>query len=206
MKNIILFLFVSISVFAQKSELKNGDLLFINIDCGPMCNAINAVTTGYNNNDFNHMGLVATTNNIDFFVYEAIGEAVVKTPLKAFLKYTKKPVYVGTLKPKYTQLIPKAIAFCESNLGVPYDDDFLYNNGKYYCSELVYDAFKFAYKNKAFFKLFPMTYKEPNSNQFFPVWVDHFKKQNIAIPQGKPGCNPGGMSLDKKIVIKKLQL
>lgn len=206
MKNIILFLLLSISVFAQKSQLKNGDLLFINIDCGPMCNAINAVTNGYNNNDFNHMGLVSTTNNKDFFVYEAIGEAVVKTPLNVFLKYTKSTVYVGTLKPKYTCLIPKAIAFCETNLGVPYDDDFLYNNGKYYCSELVYDAFKFAYKNKAFFKLFPMTYKEPNSNQFFPIWVDHFKKQNINIPEGKPGCNPGGMSLDKKIVIKKIQL
>jgi len=206
MKNILFFLLFSISIFAQKTELKNGDLLFININCGGMCDAINAVTNGYKNNDFNHMGLVVTTNNKDFFVYEAIGSAVVKTPLNNFLAYTKKTVYVGKLKSKYTDLIPKAISFCESQLGVPYDDDFLYDNGKYYCSELIYDAFKFANKNKPFFKLFPMTYKEPKSDNFFPVWTEHFAKRGIEIPEGKPGCNPGGMSLDKKITLKVFQM
>jgi len=202
MKNILFFLLFSISIFAQKTELENGDLLFININCGGMCDAINAVTNGYNNNDFNHMGLVVSTNNKDFFVYEAIGSAVVKTPLKDFLKYTKNTIYVGTLKRKYASLIPKAISFCEEQLGVPYDDDFLYDNGKYYCSEFIYDAFKFANKNKPFFKLFPMTYKEPKSDNFFPVWTAHFAKRGIEIPEGKPGCNPGGMSLDKKITLK----
>lgn len=206
MKNILFFLLFSVSAFAQKTELKNGNLLFININCGGMCDAINAVTNGYKNNDFNHMGLVVTANNKDFFVYEAIGELVVKTPLKDFLAYTKNPVYVGTLKSKHLHLIPKAISFCEEQLGVPYDDVFLYDNGKYYCSELIYDAFKFANKNKPFFKLFPMTYKEPKSDNFFPVWVDHFSKQGIEIPEGKPGCNPGGMSLDKKIKLKVFQM
>ena len=206
MKNILLFLLFSVSVFAQKTELKNGDLLFININCGGMCDAINAVTNGYKNNDFNHMGLVVSTNNKDFFVYEAIGKSVVKTPLNNFLAYTKNMVYVGKLKRKYTDLIPKAISFCESQLGVPYDDDFLYDNGKYYCSELIYDAFKFANKNKPFFKLFPMTYKEPNSDNFFPVWTAHFTKRGMEIPEEKPGCNPGGMSLDKKITLKVFQM
>ncbi len=206
MKNILFFLLFTLSTFAQKTELKNGDLLFININCGEMCNAINAVTNGYKNNDFNHMGLVVTTNNKDFFVYEAIGKSVVKTPLKNFLAYTKSTVYVGTLKRKHLHLIPKVISFCEENLGVPYDDDFLYDNGKYYCSELIYDAFKFANKNKPFFKLFPMTYKEPKSDKFFPVWTEHFAKRRIEIPEGKPGCNPGGMSLDKKITLKVFQM
>lgn len=206
MKNILFFLLISLSVFAQKTELKNGDLLFININCGDMCNAINAVTNGYKNNDFNHMGLVVSTAKNEFYVYEAIGKSVVKTPLKDFLSYTKNTVYVGTLKRKHLYLIPKAISFCEENLGVPYDDDFLYDNGKYYCSELIYDAFKFANKNKPFFKLFPMTYKEPKSDNFFPVWTEHFAKRRIEIPEGKPGCNPGGMSLDKKITLKVFQM
>ena len=171
-----------------------------------MCDAINAVTNGYNNNDFNHMGLVVKTAKNEYFVYEAIGNAVVKTPLKNFFAYTKNPVYVGTLKRKYVYLLSKAIPFCEEQLGVPYDDDFLYDNGKYYCSELIYDAFKFANNNKPFFKLFPMTYKEPESDNFFPVWVEHFAKRGIEIPEGKPGCNPGGMSLDKKITLKVFQM
>ena len=170
-----------------------------------MCDAINAVTQGYKGNDFNHMGLVVTTAKNEYYVYEAIGSAVVKTPLKDFLAYTKNTVFVGKLISKYVALIPKAISFCEENLGVPYDDDFLYDNGKYYCSELIYDAFKFANNNKPFFKLFPMTYKEPKSDNFFPVWMEHFAKRGIEIPEGKPGCNPGGMSLDKKITMKVLK-
>ena len=203
MKNILFFLLFSLTVFAQKTELKSGDLLFININCGEMCNAINAVTQGYKGNDFNHMGLVVATSKNEYYVYEAIGKEVVKTPLKTFLSYTQKPVYVGSLKKKYRYFTEKAIQFCENQLGVPYDNDFLYDNGKYYCSELIYDAFKFANNNQPFFKLFPMTYKEPHAYSFFPVWITHFEKQGIEIPEGKPGCNPGGMSLDKKIKLHR---
>src|SRR5690606_2062329 len=113
--------------------------------------------------------------------------------------------YLGKLKDEFQYLIPNAIAFSEEQLGVPYDNDFIYDNGKYYCSELIYDAFLFANGNQPFFELFPMTYKEPNSENLFPIWVKHFKKQNIEIPEGKPGCNPGGMSLDEKITLEVYQ-
>lgn len=197
----IFLLFYSMLSFGQKSELKTGDLLFININCGPICDAINAVTNGYDGKDFNHMGVVVKEND-NYFVYEAIGKAVVKTPLETFISYTKETIYQGRLKRKYIKLIPKAIAFCEQQLGVPYDNDFLYDNGKYYCSELIYDAFLYSNNNQPFFQLFPMTYKEPHSESFFPVWIEHFNKIGIPIPEGKLGCNPGGMSLDKKIKIE----
>lgn len=202
MKNLTIFLFITISTFAQKSDLKNGDLLFININCGEMCDAINAVTQGFDSKDFNHMGLVILENK-EIFVFEAIGESVTKTPLSTFLKYTKETIYVGRLKNKYKKLIPEALIFCQNNLGVPYDDDFLYDNGKYYCSELIYDAFLHANNEKPFFTLFPMTYKEPHSDSFFPIWIKHFANQGIEIPENEPGCNPGGMSLDKKIILSK---
>lgn len=201
MKSIIFFLLLSTVGFSQNNKLKNGDLLFININCGAMCDAINAVTEGFNGNDFNHMGIVVLEES-NVFVYEAVGKGVSKTPLKDFLRATKNAVYSARLKNKYQHLIPAALAYCESQLGTSYDDDFLYNNGKYYCSELIYDAFLNANNHKPFFKLFPMTYKEPKSNEFFAVWVDHFKKQGIEIPEGKLGCNPGGMSLDEKITLK----
>ena len=198
---IVFCLILNTNISAQNQKLENGDLLFININCGPMCDAINAVTEGFENNDFNHMGMVITENN-EYFVYEAIGKAVVKTPLKTFVSYTKEPIYIGKLKDEYQYLIPDAIVFSEKQIGVPYDNDFIYNNEKYYCSELIYDAFLLANNNKPFFKLFPMTYKEPNSDNFFPIWIEHFDKQNIEIPEGKPGCNPGGMNLDEKIDIE----
>ena len=51
-------------------------------------------------------------------------------------------VIVGRLKPEYSNLIDDAIIFLKSKLGVPYDDLFLLNNDSYYCSELIYEAFK----------------------------------------------------------------
>ena len=199
---IIINLLLSSSVFAQTTPLKNGDLLFINVNCGAMCDAINAVTEGFENNDFNHVGMIYSDNNEDFYVYEAISAGVVKTSLNDFLKRTDV-VYKGTIKAPFQHLIPLAAAFCEENLGVQYDADFLYDNGKYYCSELLYDAFLNANNNQPFFQLFPMTYKEPGSDDFFPVWVEHFQEQGIEIPEGLPGCNPGGMSLDEKVEMER---
>lgn len=205
MKIFLLILMIAPAVFGQKNYLKNGDLLFINVNCGAMCDAINAVTEGFEGNDFNHVGMVYSDNNNDFFVYEAISKGVVKTPLNDFLKRTNI-VYKGTIKAPFQHLIPLAAAFCEEQLGVPYDADFLYDNGKYYCSELLYDAFLYANDNQPFFQLFPMTYKEPDSEEFFPVWVEHFTKQGIEIPEGLPGCNPGGMSLDEKVEMTILSM
>ncbi len=133
-----------------------------------MCDAINEVTTGYQGLKFNHMGLVVIENG-QTFVIEAGGTAVKKTPLDQFLLYSSKTMYLARLKEAYTDLIPKAIAFANAQIGVAYDDEFLYDNGKYYCSELIYDAFQFAYK-KPFFNLYPMTYKPLGSDEFFPIW------------------------------------
>jgi hypothetical protein len=108
---------------------------------------------------------------------------------------------VGRLKQQYQKLIPNAIAFSTYQLGVPYDDEYVYNNGAYYCSELIYDAFMFANGGKPFFTLYPMTYKQPGTNEFFPAWVDYYKDINKAIPEGQPGCNPGGISKDSKLDI-----
>src|SRR5690554_5498277 len=190
MKKILFLLLLSSSVFAQTTPIKNGDLLFIDVKCGAMCDAINAVTEGFEGKDFNHVGMVYFENNQDFYVYEAISKGVVKTPLNDFINRTDD-VYKGMIKKPFQHLIPLAAAFCEAQLGVPYDDDFLY------------DAFLYANDNQPFVQLFPMTYKEPDSEEFFPVWVEHFTKQGIEIPEGLPGCNPGGMSLDEKVEMEK---
>ena len=108
---------------------------------------------------------------------------------------------VGRLKPQFKDLAKNAIGFSMLQMGVPYDDEYVYNNGSYYCSELVYDAFMFANGGKPFFELQPMTYKQPGTDSFFPAWVDYYRSINKNIPEGQPGCNPGGISLSDKIDI-----
>lgn len=197
----ILFLLSSLFIHAQqKIQLKAGDLIFQNLACGPLCDAINAVTRGYGGNKFSHMGMVYLRND-SVLIIEASGKDVHLTPLDKFLSRSAFPHYVGRLKPVYQGLIPEALTFSIQQMGVPYDDQYLYGNGKYYCSELIYDSFKSSNKGNPFFMMFPMTYKEPGSDQYFPVWKAYFGHLNMDVPEGKPGCNPGGISLSDKISI-----
>ena len=184
----------------NRIELKDGDLIFQNMDCGPLCDAIEAVTEGYKGNDFSHMGMVYHRNDT-IYIIEAAGKEVRLTPLEKFSKNTTKPMYIGRLKKEHQKLIRNAISFSLLQLGVPYDDEYIYNNGSYYCSELIYDAFMFSNGGKPFFQLFPMTYKQPGTNDFFPAWVDYYSSLGKEIPEGLPGCNPGGISVSDKIEI-----
>jgi len=185
----------------QIAELQDGDLLFQNIDCGPLCDAIEKVTTGYKGNNFSHIGLVYKRND-SVYVIEAISKDVHLTPIADFAARSQHPMYVAALKPAYKKLNKQALQYALQQQGVPYDNVFLYNNGKYYCSELIYDAYKRANGGKPFFKLEPMTFKQPGTSQYFDAWISYYKELNADIPQGQPGINPGGISRSDKIVIK----
>jgi hypothetical protein len=180
--------------------LRDGDLIFQDLDCGPLCDAIEQVTTGYNNRHFSHIGLVYIRND-SAYVIEAIGKAVQLTPLDIFKGRTTHEMLIGRVKGIYPGIAEKAVRFALKQQNKAYDKAFLYDNGKYYCSELIYDAFRSANGNKDFFVLQPMTFKQPGNNQFFPVWTEYYKKLDMAIPEGKPGINPGGISRSDKIDI-----
>lgn len=200
---VILTCSVSIT-FGQKnaSSLESGDLIFQDLDCGGMCDAIEAVTQGYSGKKFSHVGLVNETDS-GTMIIEAVGAGVRMIPLDSFSKRTNNKMYVGRLKKQYRSLIPEAIQFSVQQLGKAYDDAFIYGNDQYYCSELIYDAFLHANNNKPFFRLEPMTFKKPGSDEYFPVWVEYYQKLGTKIPEGEPGCNPGGLSRSDKIDIVK---
>lgn len=199
---VLLCSLLSLSAFSiRKSELKAGDLIFQDLDCGDMCTAIEAVTEGYHNRDFSHMGMVSVMPNGKYYVLESIGKGVQETELEDFLKRSTHKHLVARMKKPYRKLIPAAVAFCQSKVGGAYDDEFLYNNGKYYCSELIYDAFKSANEGQPLFQLYPMTYKDPATGSFYPVWESYFRNLRVSIPEGLPGCNPGGMSTSDKIKV-----
>lgn len=189
---------------ANYGKLQNGDILFQDLDCGPLCDAIEMVTQSYGGRHFSHLGLVALQKD-SVFVIEAIGAEVKKTPIHVFLSRSKNELLLGRLKRKYRHLANASVSIAMSKLAMSYDDEFLYNNGKYYCSELIYDAFKEANSNIPFFELMPMTFKIPHSDSFFPVWIQYYKDLNKAIPEGDLGINPGGISRSKKLKIYRYQ-
>lgn len=196
-------LFLGMTAHARKVlpfPLMPGDLIFQDLDCGGMCDAIEEVTQGFDGKRFSHVGLVVTTGDT-IQVIEAIGPGVRTVSLEDFLKRSAHPVFVGRVQEADSPLVKEAVAFALQQLGKPYDDAFIYGNGKYYCSELIYDAFKYANKERPFFELEPMTFKQPGKTDFYPVWIDYYQKLGVDIPEGAPGCNPGGLSRSSKIKI-----
>ncbi len=196
-----LLFFCSQHLLAQYQE---GDLLFQDCDCGDMCNAIEEVTTGKNNARFSHIALVVKNEDGQLQALEANVNGVVMVPLDNFInRYKSKEgnptIAIGRLEEKYLELIPDAISYAKSKLGMPYDTVFLMHNKMYYCSELIYEAFRFANNNRDFFKLYPMTFKDKKTNQFHPAFELYYQKMKMVIPEGKRGLNPGSISRDPRL-------
>jgi len=193
----------------QTKGLQAGDLLFQNLDCGQLCDAIETVTEGVDGKDFSHCAMVVNINDT-LKVIEAIGHKVQVNSLQNFFARSGdtaeiKNIAVGRVKHQYENLISKATGNAKQLIGQPYDDAFLLNNQKLYCSELLYEVFKEANNKNNFFVLEPMTFKNPKTNAFFPAWVTYYKQLNKEIPEGQAGINPGLISRSNKIQIIKIE-
>ncbi len=214
MLNIITFCYCCTSApsckhLYQAEVLREGDLLFQNLNCGELCDAIETVTEGVDGKDFSHCAMVTKVNDT-LKVIEAIGDRVQVSSLQNFFARSGDTVLIQNItiarvKHQYENLLPNAISNADKLIGQPYDDEFLLSNGKWYCSELIYETFKQANNQNDFFQPEPMTFKNPKTKSFFPAWVRYYKKINTEIPEGKPGINPGLISRSNKIKIIKIK-
>lgn len=185
--------------FRDLFDLQVGDILFQDLDCGPFCDAIEAVTYGVNGADFSHNGLISKIEGDEVYVLEAVSAGVVETPLDTFLLRSKDhngnpKVLVGRLDSAHVHLASPAVDSARLRLGKSYDHHFDIMNDRYYCSELLYYAFKEANGGLPIFQLRAMTYIDPDTKHPFPQWVDYFQDLKTPIPENLPGLNPGSMS------------
>ena len=194
-------------------QLQIGDILFQDLDSSPLCDAIEIVTPGYNNNNFSHIGIIVELGDPNCInpnyiyednirVLEAIPNKVTTTKLDSFLNRSidsneKPKVIVGRLKKRYQYSILDAVNFLKSKIGVEYDHYFIKDNNKYYCSELIYEAFE----KDSVFRLYPMTFADPISNNTMNLWQEYYNELETKIPEGEPGINPGIMSISENIKI-----
>ena len=183
-----------------------GDLLFQDCDTGPLCDAIEKVTTGFDGANVTHVGIVAGGAGAEPIVIEAVSAGVVRTPLKEFLARSldakgRPKVAVGRVTGPARELIAAALARAGELVGSPYDEVFAIDNDAYYCSELVYVIFLQANRGRPVFMLAPMTFKDPDTGKTFPAWQEYFDKLGEPIPEDKPGINPGGISRAAAVTI-----
>lgn len=190
---------------SQKAfELQEGDLFFQDLDGSSLSDAIEEVTSEEKIMSFSHVGIAIQKENKGLMVLEAIGEAVQLTDLDSFLmrslNVNRKPkIRVARLKAQYQNRIKSALAYGQSLIGLPYDHIYLMSDSSYYCSELIYEIFKHSGDCSELFSLNPMTFKDAETGDFHPVWIEYYKNLAVEIPEGQPGCNPNGMSESKRI-------
>ncbi len=202
---LLLFLFGCVDRESSRLPFKEGDILFQDLDCGALCDAIEKVTEGVDGRDFSHCGVVVKEGEDSLVVIEAIGSAVVITPLEEFLqrsgdKDSLTNILIG--RPRLNVDVISAITFLRAKVGQPYDDAFLPNNDKYYCSELIADAYRDKNGDRIFIDA-PMTFKDPETGSFFPAWEEYYLELGVPIPEGVLGINPGLISRSSSLSILK---
>ena len=188
--------------------MKHGDLVFSQI--GSDSNAISAVTEGFKGARVNHMGVIVE-NTKGLFVLEAFPPEVRVTQLDVFLRRAADPkdgrlrYLVGRIQPTLKHLLSPAVTYGLKQRDIPYDELYLTDTTALYCSELVVDMFSHANGGQAFFAERPMNFRDLNTGELHPAWIEYYAKFGMDVPEGEPGSNPGTISKDFRLEIVSVQ-
>jgi len=210
MKRILLILALTALACTQKKEpLQSGDLLFVGIpaaysmDDDTMESAIGAATSDASSLNIIHVAILDIDSLGTWIIDATIKRGVDRHPLDSFLHdFTLKdgslPV-MQVMRLRDNTVNPKAcVQNARQYLGLPYDPNFLPDNGAFYCSELVQCTYLDADGNPVF-KSAPMNFK--NADGEFPLyWQQLFSRLGQPIPQDVPGTNPRAMSEDPQLI------
>lgn len=201
--NILVFLIMIAMSGCNSSDefkLSNGDILFQGDASGSgLSEAISEVTQTDEKNHFSHVGMV---NEVDGNLYVLHADPVEGTcmePLDSFLvdeDGVRRPTEAFRLKKPFRGSVVQAIERAKSVIGKPYNFSYVIEKPGYYCSELLWWAFR----PDSVFSLEPMNFKDQKTGEFHPRWVDYYEKLEMDIPQGEPGCNPNGLADSEKLV------
>ena len=167
MKSLIYIgVFFGLSACARSGQpLRTGDLLFQAGRESAMGGAIKAATGNDCELQFTHVGIAVIGDRADS-VLEATSDGGVRmTALQEFLNKSARPdgrPLVVAKRLKDTAGVAAAIARARTFLGQHYDYSFQPDNGKLYCSELVWES-----------------YLAPDGSRIFPARPMNFRALNI---------------------------
>lgn len=175
-----------------RSDLQNGDILFTGptmTTTGDLSKAIDEVTQTQLATNYTHMGIVEKDKQQLWVIHAAPKKGVCREPLHQFLE-SRHEAAVYRLNKPYQAYIPEALESARQLLGMPYDSSYIIGGEAHYCSGLLYTIFE----PQLVFDLEPMTFKNPATGEFHPIWVEHYAALGMPIPEGLPGCNPNGLA------------
>ena len=178
----------------ERCGVATGTLIFVK-DTAGMGQAV-AATTG----KYTHVGIVICTDSGEY-VYEALPKrGVICRPLKEWSNgrnaASKEDELIVMRRPSVAFDTVRLLRSLKGFVGTPYDDYFMPNNGRLYCSELVYECY-FDKEGNHIFEARPMNFNASNGKPH-PYWVKHFKRIAATVPQGVPGTNPSDIFKETK--------
>ena len=201
-KSLIVLTFLNLAFGEFKMiDLENGDLIFVGAENSAFSEAISSATKKDEAN-FTHTAIVEKDQE-GVFIIEASADkgGVVRTSLKEFLAYNKdRKMQVMRLKDRTKLDMNAIINRAKTYLGWGYDWNFLPNNSKIYCTELVWEAY-LDKDGKRIFKANPMNFygEDGKLPDFFKELFE--EKLKVAVPQGVLGTNPNDLSKSKALYI-----
>ena len=167
------------------SHASTGTLHFISDTTG-MGSAI-AQSTG----SFTHVCIIEHTDSIIYLWDASPSLGVARRPIDSlppdYFFANSRPIFsLRALNVEFDTA--RLLRTLHQLLGQPYDLYFHHDNGRIYCSELVYECF-FSPQGQRLFSPQPMNFLAPDSTMP-PYWVHLFDSLQAPIPQGLPGTNP----------------
>lgn len=191
--------------FGQKSgtevtlrDIQSGDLIFVGAQQQDLSGAINRVTQKSDSASFDHIGMIEMAKDSVFVLHASSTKGSVRQEIHQFYEEQQdggNALILYRLKDPFISSIPAALKSAGAMLGKPYNRSYIMNDSCYYCSDFIYRAFE---KNQIF-SLAPMTFINPETGKTDDFWKAFYKKQNLEVPEGKPGCNPNGMAASEKL-------
>lgn len=178
-------------------DLCTGDLLFQVGSESAMSGAIATATGGGAPIPFTHVGIAVCCDGADSVLEATSPGGVRMTTLDDFLDKSAsvdgRPV-VAAMRLKDTTGIGASLLRARSCMGQPYDYSFRPENGKMYCSELVWESYRRP-SGERIFPARPMNFRAADGTM--PrFWTELFERLGEAIPEGVSGTNPADMARD----------
>lgn len=152
--------------------------------------------------NFDHVGIFFYDKDHQPNVIEASPQnGVTITPLHQFLNSSpminnKPGLVVKRLNIEFP--VERSIRLALDHLGEPYDWFFLPDNGKMYCSELVYESF-LTENGDHIFQSQPMNFRAPDGTMP-EFWVNLYNELGVDIPEGIPGTNPNDLFKSSNLI------
>ncbi|MDE6711066.1 MAG: hypothetical protein K2J53_01430, partial [Alistipes sp.] len=163
----------------------------------PMSGAIAAATGRDGFPKFTHVGIAVCCAGADSVLEATSPDGVRMTALGDFLgksaSIAGRPAVVA-MRLKDTSGIAAAVARARSFMGQPYDYSYRPDNGRIYCSELVWESYRRP-DGSPIFPARPMNFRAADGSmpQF---WIELFERLGEDIPEGAAGTNPADMAHD----------